>query len=149
MKIHTRLFHLLAFLTVFLILLSCNFLSSIATGEPLPSSPTDPPVSLATPVASQPAAGICGEAQGTVVTMTINPDIPDPRCVVVYPYQQLRVVNGRGETLEISLGPLTATLEPGAEYTFELPFGQLLLPGVHVLGVSPCCGGEIWVKDSS
>jgi hypothetical protein len=147
MKIHPRLFNLSAFIAVFLTVMSCNFLSSIATGEPSPSSPTDPPVSLATPVASQPAAGICGEAQGTVVTMTIYPDIPDPRCVVVRADQQLRVVNRREETLEISLGQLTATLEPGAEYTFELPFGRLLLPGVHVLGVSPCCGGEIWLKD--
>ena len=79
--------------------------------------------------------------------MAINPDIPDPRCVVVHPEQQLRVVNRRGEILEISLGESTATLEPGAEHTFELPFGQLLLPGVHVLGVSPCCGGEIWLKE--
>lgn len=149
MKIQQRLFRDLAIGVVFLTLVSCNLLSSTTTLEPSPSSPTQQPVSLATPVALQPAAGICGQSQGSVVTMTINPDIPDPRCVVVRPDQQLRVVNGRSETLEISLGQLSATLQPGAEHTFDQPFGQLLLPGVHVLGVSPCCGGEIWLKEGS
>ena len=149
MKIHSRFFKELALSAVFLTLTSCNLLSSIGSSEPSPSLPTDPPVQLATPVASQPAAGICGESEGTVVTMTINPDIPDPRCLVVYPDQKLRVINRKDETLGISLGQLSATLEPEAEHTFEQPFGKLLLPGVHFLGVSPCCGGEIWLKADS
>jgi hypothetical protein len=149
MRIHSRFFKGLALMAVFLTLASCNILSSIGGLEPSPSLPADTPVQLATSVASQPAAGICGESEGTVVTMTINPDIPDPRCLVVRPDQKLRVINRRDETLEISLGQLSATLEPGAEHTFEQPFGQLLLPGVHLLSVSPCCGGEIWLKAGS
>jgi hypothetical protein len=147
MKIRSRFFKVSSILAVFLSLVSCNILSSIGDLEPSPPLPTNPPVQLATSVASQPAAGICGEAQGTVVTMTINPDIPDPRCVVVRPDQKLRVVNRRDETLGISLGRLSVTLEPGTEHTFEQPFGHLLLPGVHSLGVTPCCGGEIWLTD--
>ena len=149
MKIRPWLFKESTLVAVFLTLVSCNILSSIGGLEPSPPPPTDPPVQLATPIASQPAAGICGEAQGTVVTMTINPDIPDPRCVVVRPDQNLRVVNRRDETLGVSLGRLSATLEPGTEHTFEQPFGHLLLPGVHSLGVRPCCGGEIWLKAGS
>ena len=97
----------------------------------------------ATPVADSPAAGICPQAEGHVVTMTINPDIPDPRCVSVRSNQRLQVVNHREETLSITLGRSSAQLDPGETHTFEATFGELLLPGVHALGVSPCCGGEI------
>lgn len=104
------------------------------------------PSTLWTPVADSPAAGTCGESQGEIVTMTIRPDIPDPRCLIVQSDQRLRVVNGRQETLAVSLGRLSASIEPGGEHTFEVPIGELLLPGVHVIGVSPCCGGEIWLS---
>ncbi|MGD8823190.1 MAG: NBR1-Ig-like domain-containing protein, partial [Anaerolineales bacterium] len=33
----------------------------------------------ATPVSDTPAAGICGQVEGEVATMIINPDVPDPR----------------------------------------------------------------------
>lgn len=98
---------------------------------------------LATPIADSPAAGICGESEGEIVTMTINPDMPDPRCLKVRSEQRLRVVNQRDEALEITLGGAITSLQPGEETTFTLSFGELLLPGVHALQVSPCCGGEI------
>jgi hypothetical protein len=108
-----------------------------------------PSMTLATPIAESPAAGICGELEGEIVTMTINPDMPDPRCLRVHGEQRLRVVNQRGETLEIALGRATASLQPGAEITFERSFGELLLPGVHALQVFPCCGGEIVLSAES
>ena len=110
---------------------------------PVVQEPATNPPALATPIADSPAAGICGEMQGGIVTMTINPDMPDPRCLKVQSGQRLRVVNQRGEPLEIALGGATASLQPGEEITFERSFGELLLPGVHALQVSPCCGGEI------
>jgi hypothetical protein len=135
MNIRSRFLKELASLAVFLTLVSCNLLSSIGSLGPSSSLPTDPPVQLATPVASQPAAGICPEGQGEVVIMRVNPDVPDPRGLEV--------------SIEVSLGELTATIEPGDEYTFDRSLGQILLPGVHFLETSSCCGGEIWLKPDS
>jgi hypothetical protein len=101
--------------------------------------------SKATPYADSPAAGICAEFEGEVISMTINPGIPDPRCVIVNPNQRLRVVNKLESEITASLGSLTATIAPGSEYTFEKAFGELLMPGVHNLGVTPCCGGSLWL----
>jgi hypothetical protein len=139
----------LAFLTALLALISCSLLSSITTFEQGTPISTEKPIQLATPVAMQPAAGICAEGQGEVVTMRVNPDIPDPRCLRVHSDQRLAVFNGLEAILEVSLGELKATIEPEGEHTFDRPLGQILLPGVHVLGTSSCCGGEIWLKGNS
>ncbi len=37
-------------------------------------------------------------------------------------------------------------LDLGEEVVFSMSFGRALLPGVHLLGVEPCCGGELWLK---
>ena len=100
----------------------------------------------ATPYADTPAAGICGAIEGELVTMTINPDVPDPRCVVVRPEQRLRVVNGREDSITVSLFTLSAQLDPGQQVTFDVTFGELLLPGVHLLDVSACCSGALWLQ---
>jgi hypothetical protein len=100
----------------------------------------------ATPYADTPAAGICAEFEGEIVTMTINPDMPDPRCIIVKPDQRLRVVNNLESEIQASLGSLSSSIVPDDDYTFEKTFGELLLPGVHSLGVTPCCGGSIWLK---
>lgn len=101
----------------------------------------------ATPFSNSPAAGICGEAQGDLATMTLLPGIPDPRCLVVRPNQRLRVINRTEGTVEISLAGVTQTLKPEGSFTFTAEFGELLQPGVHGLMVEPCCGGEIWLKE--
>ena len=98
---------------------------------------------LATPVAHSPAAGICARFEGQIVTITIRPDIPDPRCAFIRPDQILEVVNNRGETLQVKIGHLQAELSPGQSHTFDLPFGEYLLPGVHRIEVQPCCGAEL------
>ena len=103
--------------------------------------------SKATPYADSPAAGICAEFDGEIITMTINPDIPDPRCVIVEAGQRLQVVNNLGSEISASLANLTASIAPGGEYTFATTFGELLMPGVHHLVVTPCCGGSIWLKE--
>jgi len=108
-----------------------------------PVATPQPPV---TPVSDSPAAGICGEPLEGVVTVTIYHDIPDPRCSIVQADQFLRVVNGRSETIQVSLAWLSASIEPGGEYVFELPFGDLFEKGVHVFTVLPCCGAELWYR---
>jgi len=113
------------------------------------STPTDTPVitpfnyGLATPVADSPAAGICASFDGLIVTVQILPGMPDPRCVQVRAEQQLSIANGTEETIEVGLGPFSAQLTPGQEYRITTPFEAYLGPGVHVVNVTPCCGGEI------
>jgi hypothetical protein len=100
-------------------------------------------IELATPVADSPAAGICAEHTGEFVSITINPDIPDPRCSFVRPEQYLRVVNMRGEMITVTFAQLEADIAPGEEHIFEESFGALLMPGVHRFDVLPCCGAEL------
>lgn len=101
---------------------------------------------MATPYAQEPAAGICASFEGEMVVVTLNPDIPDPRCSKVRQDQKLRVINKTQNTLEVSIGSFTASLEPGAETIFDTPFGEYLASGVHQLQVSPCCGPELWLE---
>ncbi len=110
------------------------------------SSPI-PPQPLATPVSQQPAAGICGRAEGDIVVITINPDVPDPRCVIIAPDQILKVVNNRDEDIQVSLGVFNASIPKGEDSVAELPFGDFLAPGVHVIEVSPCCGASLWLQE--
>ena len=106
----------------------------------------EPTLDLATSVADSPAAGICAEFDTETVTVTIYPDIPDPRCSLIQPEQKLEVVNAREETLLVSIGRLETELGPGESYLFDQPFGEYLAPGVHQIMVQPCCGAELWLK---
>jgi len=105
------------------------------------------PISLATPYAQQPAAGICAEPTGDEVVMRLEPGIPDPRCMIILTHQHLRVVNKTRAEVRIALGSYSAVLGPDGETVFENPFGAYLMPGVHALQVDPCCGGELWLKE--
>jgi hypothetical protein len=98
---------------------------------------------LATPYAQSPAAGLCASFEGETVVVSIYPDIPDPRCVKVRADQKLTVVNRTQNTLEVSLGSFTASLDPNAESSSDTPFGEYLAPGVHQLQVTPCCSPEL------
>jgi hypothetical protein len=114
--------------------------------KPEPTLETVPflaPEVLATPAALSPAAGICGGFDGELVTITINPDMPNPRCAKIQPLQKLVVVNQRGETIQVRIGPFEETILPGGQQLFDLPFGEYLAPGVHGMIVSPCCGAEL------
>ncbi len=101
---------------------------------------------LATPYAQEPAAGICASFDGTIVKVSLNPDIPDPRCVKVSADQKLNIINNTQNTLGVTIGRFTASLEPGKETTFDTPFGEYLQPGVHQIQVTPCCGAELWLE---
>lgn len=105
------------------------------------------PYALATPYAQEPAAGICATFDGDVVTITLNADVPDPRCARVRPDQTLKVVNNTVTPLSISIGPFKSALLAANAYSIDVPFGDYLEPGVHQLQVSPCCGAEIWLEE--
>jgi hypothetical protein len=120
------------------------------TGEITPTKGTNEgpnPLDIrATPVAESPAAGICGMFDGDIVTLIIYPDIPDPRCVEVTSEQKLRVVNRRDEPIQAAIGTFQADIPPDGEHTFDVPVGEYLMPGVHLLQVSPCCSPEVVLK---
>lgn len=82
------------------------------------------------------------------MTITINPDMPDPRCSKITADQMLEVINNRAETVLVKLGHLEATLAPGESHKFELPFGDYLAPGVHRIEVQPCCGAELVLDEN-
>jgi hypothetical protein len=135
-------------LIVILLFTACNPAETLST--PQPSTPpvlaATPTLTLATPYAIQPASGICASSETETIVVTINPDIPDPRCSKVRPDQTLSVVNNTMNTLQVSIGTFNFSLLPQAEYTIQVAFGEYLLPGVHQLSVSPCCGAEIWLE---
>jgi hypothetical protein len=103
-----------------------------------------------------PAAGACGRATGTVVTVDVNPDTPLPRCSVVRGYQQLRVVNTsnrfgqRGRTVTIIWPPFTPrTVAVGESTQYHQDFSDYLALGVHGLGISLYTGGygpQLWLR---
>ncbi len=103
---------------------------------------------LATPYSQQPAAGICASFEGQVVTVTLNQDIPDPRCAKVTADQTLTVINNTQSSLQIAIGRFTSSLAPGENKTIDTPFGEYLALGVHQLQVSPCCGAELWLEET-
>jgi hypothetical protein len=101
---------------------------------------------LATPYAQEPASGICAEFEGSLVSVSLRPDVPDPRCVRVRADQHLSIKNDTDQYLQVSIGGFQAELAPGQEIAFETPFGEYLAPGVHQLTTSATPGGsEIWL----
>lgn len=73
----------------------------------------------------------------------LEPGIPNPRCLQVLPVQFLTVTNQTGGPVTIGLADVQAELGSGESFTFQLALGEMLAPGVHLLQVEPCCGGEI------
>ena len=107
-----------------------------------------PVMALATPYADQPTAGICGgPLPDELVTVTIWPDIPDPRCLQVAPGQRLQVSNGTDSELLIKLGAFEERLPQGESLTIDMPVGLYLAPGVHLVGASPYSGPEVWLQE--
>ena len=96
-----------------------------------------------------PAAGSCAFVAGTVVTVTMNPDVPSPRCVSLHPWQELRVVNDStlqgspAVTITVRWADYPArVLRPGESTTFTDTAGSYLAVGVHRVGTAPLYGGQ-------
>jgi hypothetical protein len=107
-----------------------------------------PPPPKATAYAQQPAAGICASFDGDMVMVSINPDIPDPRCSKVRADQKITIINNTQNNIEVNIGrAFEADLAPGEKTTIDYPFSDYLYPGVHQVQVKPCCGFELWLED--
>jgi hypothetical protein len=117
------------------------------TPQPAPAASPTTLHTLATPVAGSPAAGICASFDGEVVPVSINVDVPDPRCVRIRPDQRLAIHNQTPDAVEIALGRFSARIEPGQTYTIAQSFGECLAPGVHVLQASSHFGPELWLTE--
>lgn len=127
------------------------------TGDPSGTAPTstvDTSTTTTTtqrelepPDSPQPAAGTCGRADSAVVEVTLNPDIPSPRCVQVDADQSLRVRNNTDQQVDVSFAHHAATLAPGGAQAFAQAFGDYLEPGVHRVDTSLYGGSgpEIWL----
>lgn len=94
-----------------------------------------------------PAAGVCGavDAAATVVVVTLNDDVPSPRCVKVTSTQKLKLVNKRTTTIKAGMYEYTADIAPNGDYTLPLNFGTFLAPGVHRAGMDNFAA-EIWLQ---
>jgi len=125
--------------------LGCVLLTSAGGAGTTPTTKT--PLPRATPYALEPAAGICADPAGDQVVMTLEPGIPDPRCLIVHSGQRLRVVNHTGADVVIAIGPFSFPMPANSETTIGPTFGEYLLSGVHALRADPCCGGELWLRE--
>jgi len=143
-----RITLLLAGYFLVLLLSACN-----QAGLPSGPSPSAPPTldhtpanGLATPYAMQPAAGICATFDEQIVSITINTDMPSPRCTVIRPDQTLRVINATSSTIRVSIGRYSLSILPGDDYSIDASFGEYLAEGVHLISVTPYFGAELWLE---
>ncbi len=91
--------------------------------------------------AGGPAAPVCGTdgAPDGTATITVGPDVPQPRCLQVLPGQRIAFVNGTavwrqaGETVTADLGGYRFRVAPGERVVLDLPVSSYLAPGVHVV----------------
>jgi hypothetical protein len=104
--------------------------------SPPGTSPTTAPPHLKPPDSQNPTAGACGPASGPVAEITLNADVPSPRCTGVSAVQSLRVTNNTDQTVSVALAGYSATLPPGASRGLGGAFGDYLQPGVHRITVS-------------
>jgi hypothetical protein len=120
---------------------------SATTGTTEATPTTTVPVDLKPADDMQPAASTCGQPSGSIAEVTINPDIPSPRCTEVTADQRLQVRNNTDQQITVSLADFSATLSPGAAQLYDRPFGDYLEPGVHRITVSLYgdSGPEIWL----
>lgn len=128
--------------------------SATPTATSIPAA-TGTPTATHTSAALQPAdsefpaAGACPEPPaGDVVTWTVNPDTPSPRCSQIRPDQHVRFVNATDESIEIQFAPELLTIAPGGTAEVAAPVGTYLAPGVHVAHTSTYggeSGPEVWV----
>jgi|GEM_PF-2942801 len=126
-----------ALLSEFDQILSTFKFSDVST-TPSPSTQTLQPPDSQTPIAS-----ICTGPAQTPTTMIIIYDntVDQQPCVQVLPNQTLKITNNSSNSIVINTIQYQTTIETGGSYTFPVPLGSFLAPGVHLLG-----GTEVWLQ---
>ena len=117
------------------------------TGTPAPAVQPTPWSTLRPADAQLPAAGIClGPNETDTATITINPDVPNPRCYKVTASQRLQIASNLGEEARIQLGPFDLAIPPGEARLLDAPVGMYLAPGVHGISISiPPGRATVWL----
>jgi hypothetical protein len=105
------------------------------------------PSTMKSPDSLDASASPCLPIQpGDIVLITVNVDVPSPRCVRVMPEQCLRVANNTPNPVRVQLGRFDITVAPGGAEVLDAPFGEYLAPGVHLMRVSIVAGGPaVWL----
>ncbi|HWB39399.1 MAG TPA: hypothetical protein VG604_04165 [Candidatus Saccharimonadales bacterium] len=95
-----------------------------------------------------PAASSCEPQAGTQASVSINIDVPSPRCVQVSASQTLAIKNNDSQTVTVTLGSKAVTIAAGQTGTIAEQFGNYLEVGVHDMTTNAPSGGapEIWLK---
>jgi hypothetical protein len=108
------------------------------------------PTTLIAPDASTPAAGACGNApEAEPAEITLNPDVPSPRCVIVHSLNQLKFVNHSDVVVTVETGYDAVELQPQATHLFPQRVGDYWEPGVHIVHAAPLYGSsgvEVWLQ---
>lgn len=96
-----------------------------------------------------PAAGICMDPpEENTVTVSINEDVPSPRCQRVTGQQILIVQNNTFEPVSLWFGDnkeISFVVESGEQYVHNAQFEYYFAPGVHVLHGETYQGPTIWL----
>jgi hypothetical protein len=117
----------------------------------------DPYDAMVPPDAINPAAGTCANAAGGVAFITLNPDVPSPRCIIVHDSDRLKIKNNMGVDVRVDDGGngFVITIASGGTDEQMKAVGCCWQPGVHRLRVSNAdthaqlyggSGPEVWLK---
>lgn len=141
-----------AALVVGVVVMCAAVLAGCGTGDddsaaPAATSPTTE-TTLAPSESPGPAAGACADAPGSFAAFTMAVDVPMPRCLQVTAEQRLQLTSVFDHAIDVSIGGITATLQPGETKTVGPPFGSYLATGVHVAhsGAYGGSGPEVWLR---
>ncbi len=111
-----------------------------------PSTPTVTATLEKRPADSDsPASGICLQGEGDVVDVLLgtgSDGLPlTGRCIQITTDQRIKLVNQSGQDYTLSFGPFDKVIPSGDELLLDLPAGDYLESGVHLLPEGP----SIWV----
>ena len=112
---------------------ACGNNNDTATEETTTSAAvtTTLPTTRIPATSAKPAAGTCLAGPGGVVTITLNPDVPSPRCTIVYASDQLKFVNNTDQLQSVDTGYAQVSLPPHKSHVFPQKVGDYWAKGVH------------------
>ena len=117
----------------------------------------DPYDAMVPPDGVTPAAGTCASAAGGVAFITLNPDVPSPRCIKVHDSDRLKIKNNMGVKVHVEDGGngFVEDIDNGATVEEVKAVGCCWQPGVHRLRISNAnthaqlyggSGPEVWLQ---
>jgi hypothetical protein len=134
------------------VLSSTHLYGIVLTDRPDLSPPTrgSSALILAPSESDTPAAGVCPVDTDDIVTFTLSPDVPSPRCLQLTGRQKVRIANpsAAGAVTVAIGGTEPRVIDEGGSTTYDATLGTFLAPGVHGIRTSDYDGGgpEIWLR---